>query len=56
MLPQRGTSGDNKDRGRFCVLYGTNGDVILMDFLDIDWADSDLESINIQYDRATLTI
>ena len=36
--------------------YWTNGDVILMNFSNIDWADSDLESVCIEYDRAVLCI
>lgn len=34
----------------------TNGDDVEMDFMKIDWADSDLERINLEYDRATLII
>ena len=37
-------------------IYWTNGDVLLMDFQDIIWADSDVENINIEYDKATLMI
>ena len=36
--------------------YRTNGDVLLMEFLNINWADSDIENINIEYDHATLVI
>ena len=35
---------------------GMNGDVLQMNFQDFYWADSDIESINIEYDRATLVI
>lgn len=37
-------------------LCRTIGDALLMDFFTIDWADSNLENIYIEYDHATLAI
>lgn len=37
-------------------IYRSDGNVLPMNFYDIDWADSDLENICIEYDRATLVI
>lgn len=37
-------------------LYRTDGDVALMNFLNFNWADSNIESINIEYDIAVLKI